>query len=130
MTQFPNLEELLAIAAKIQQVPVPAVRDYGLLDSALARPQTSIFGQDAYPILHEKVAALMHSIARNHALVDGNKRLAWVTARAVYQLNGHDMRAPDVDQGEEFVLAVAKGELEVPEIAKTLASWSRARRGR
>ena len=124
MTQFPELEDLLHIAAKIQQTPTAAVRDYGLLESALARPQASIFGQDAYPTLHEKIAALMHSIARNHALVDGNKRLAWVTARAVYRLNDRDMRAPSVDEGEEFVLAIACGELEVPEIAKTLAEWT------
>jgi death-on-curing protein len=124
VTEFPSLEELLRIAAKIQRTSKPAVRDYGLLESALARPQASIFGQDAYPSLVEKVAALMHSLARNHALVDGNKRLAWVTTRAVFILNGYDLRAPSVDEGEEFVLEVARGELEVPEMAKTLQAWT------
>ena len=56
------------------------VGDYGLIDSALARPRASVFGQGAYPDLHLKVAALLHSLARNHALVDGNKRLAWTSA--------------------------------------------------
>ena len=57
------------------------IRDLGLLESAVARPRTSVFGEDAYPTFPDKVAALMHSIARNHALIDGNKRLAWSAAR-------------------------------------------------
>ena len=57
------------------------IRDLGLLESAVARPRTSVFGEDAYPTFPDKVAALMHFIARNHALIDGNKRLAWSAAR-------------------------------------------------
>lgn len=124
MTEFLDLDDLLNISAKIQGVTPPLVRDYGLLESAMARPQSSIFGQDAYPGFHEKAAALLHSLARNHALIDGNKRLAWVATRVMYRINDSDMRAPSVDEGEDFVLAIARGELEVAQIAKTLAEWS------
>jgi len=123
MTDYLSLEDLLRIAVKIQGVSPPQVRDYGLLDSAAARPQASVFGDDAYPSLDEKAAALLHSLARNHTLIDGNKRLAWVAMRVFYRLNGADLRAPDVDSAEEFVLATARGELDVPELAKTLAAW-------
>lgn len=84
-----------------------------------------MFGQDAYPDLHEKAAALLHSLARNHALVDGNKRLAWVATRLFYVFNGGDLRTTSVDEGEEFVVAIADGQAEVPKIAETLAAWSR-----
>ncbi|MFD0558333.1 death-on-curing protein [Stackebrandtia endophytica] len=123
MTDYLSLEDLLRIAVKIQGVSPPQVRDYGLLDSAAARPQASVFGDEAYPSLDEKAAALLHSLARNHTLVDGNTRLAWVAMRVFCQLNGADLQAPDVDSAEEFVLATARGELDVPEIAKTLATW-------
>lgn len=92
------------------------VRDAGLLASAAARPATTVFGTDAYPTFAEKTAALMHSLARNHALVDGNKRLAWSATRAFCLLNGRDIRYL-VDTAETFVLSVAAGELDVPEIA-------------
>src|ERR1700691_2458545 len=72
---YPSLPELLRIAERVLGPDVKA-RDLGLLEAALARPQTSAFGADAYPTLDEKAAALLHSLARNHALIDGNKRLA------------------------------------------------------
>lgn len=74
MTQYLTLSELLSLA---ERLGTPAVRDYGLLDSTLARPQSSVFGQDAYVDTWEKAAALMESLARNRGLVDGDKRLAW-----------------------------------------------------
>lgn len=92
------------------------VRDEGLLFSALARPAASVFGKDAYETLELKAAALMSSIARNHALFDGNKRTAWVLTVAFLNLNGFDL---DMTQGEkyELVLAVATGTMELDEIA-------------
>ena len=72
MTEFLDLDDVLEIARQAVEGDV-AVGDYGLLESALARPRASVFGQDAYPDLHLKAAALLHSLARNHALVDGNK---------------------------------------------------------
>ena len=76
-TFFPLLENLLATAREILGENLP-IRDMGLLESALARPQTTVFGQDAYPSLWDKAAALLHSIVLGHPLVDGNKRLGWL----------------------------------------------------
>ena len=73
MTVYLQLEDLLAL---MEELGVGPVRDLGLLDSAAHRPQTSLFGEDAYPDLHTKAAVLLESLTRNHALVDGNKRLA------------------------------------------------------
>jgi death on curing protein len=100
------------------------VRDYGLLESALARPQTTVFGADAYPDLATKAAALLHSLARNHALVDGNKRLAWLATYVFRDINGCRVTATD-DEVVEFVLAVAAGELDdVVPIAVRLREWA------
>ncbi|WP_228812957.1 type II toxin-antitoxin system death-on-curing family toxin [Nocardia flavorosea] len=102
----------------------PEVRDYGLLESALARPQASVFGQDAYPHLWQKAAALMESIARNHAMIDGNKRLAWYATWVFLQMNGHPLdRNFDVDEAERFVLAVAQGQLDLPKITEQLTRF-------
>jgi death-on-curing protein len=79
------------------------VRDVGLLDSAAARPRSTSFGQDAYPTMQLKAAALLHSIARNQALVDGNKRLAWLAATVFLDLNG---RRPGSTDDEAFTLVV------------------------
>jgi prophage maintenance system killer protein len=73
--RYLSLEDALAVAEEISGGVRPEVRDLGLLDAAVHRPQASMFGEDAYPSLVEKAAALMHSIVCNHALVDGNKRL-------------------------------------------------------
>lgn len=99
----------------------PLVRDYGLLESAAARPQTSVFGADAYPDIWIKTAALGHSLIRNHPLLDGNKRLAWVAMRTFLELNDVPPLRADIDQAERFVLDIASGEFdEVTEIAKRL----------
>jgi death on curing protein len=112
-----TVEDLLEIGVGI--LGEVAVRDHGLLASAVARPQSSALGEDAYPTFAVKAAALMHSLARNHALVDGNKRLAWAATRAFCLLNNHDLNF-SVDDAEQLVLAVARGELDVPEIAATI----------
>ncbi len=130
MTRYLSLEQLLRIADAAVEGDV-VVRDVGLLESALARPQTTLFGEDAYPDLHTKAAALLHSLAGNHAspagnhaLIDGNKRLAIVATAVFLGINGHRVETTD-DEVVEFVLAVAAGELtELPEIAARLKSWS------
>ncbi|HET8682350.1 MAG TPA: Fic family protein [Micromonosporaceae bacterium] len=121
MTIYLDTEDLVSIASIVLGSP-PKVRDYGLLASAAARPATSVFGQDAYPDLASRAAALLHSICGNHALVDGNKRLAWAAAVVLVGLNnGAPVSAVDVDQAEAFMLAVAGGTLtEVPAIAAEL----------
>lgn len=98
------------------------LRDFGLLDSAVMRPQASAFGEDAYPTLHEKAAALLHGLARNHPFIDANKRTAWAATSIFYQLNGY---ALSVDDGQVVALMVdvAEGQLDVPNIAATLKSW-------
>lgn len=123
MTRYLSLEQLLRIADAAIEGDV-VVRDVGLLELALARPQTTLFGEDAYPELHTKAAALLHSLAGNHALIDGNKRLAWAATAVFLDINGHEVETTD-DEVVEFVLAVAAGELtELPEIAARLQSWS------
>ena len=119
---FLTVEDLLEIAHGV--LDVVEVRDIGLLASAAGRPQTSAFGEDAYPTLAEKAAALMHSVARNHALVDGNKRLAWSATRVFCLMNGRDI-AFDIDEAEALVLAVARGEADVPDIALAIAKHLR-----
>lgn len=109
-----SADDLLEIAGGV--LNEVQVRDAGLLASAAARPSTTVFGADAYPTFADKAAALMHSLARNHALVDGNKRLAWSATRAFCLLNGRDIRYT-VDAAEAFVLSVAAGEPDVPENA-------------
>nr|WP_225952745.1 type II toxin-antitoxin system death-on-curing family toxin [Mycobacterium sp. OAS707] len=100
------------------------VRDYGLLESALARPRATVLGQDAYSDVHLKAAALLHSLARNHALVDGNKRLAWTACRTFLALNDQWISAPEDDRFD-LVIAVADGSLrELDEIAEQLRNWS------
>ena len=112
-----SVEDALEIAIGV--IGDVAIRDGGLLASAAGRPQSSAFGEDAYPTFAEKAAALMHSLARNHALVDGNKRLAWAASRTFCLLNGRDLEFT-VDEAEQFVLAVARGELDVPDITTML----------
>lgn len=114
-----SVDDLLEIAAGV--IGEFAIRDHGLLTSAAARPRTSAFGDDAYPTFAGKAAALMHSIARNHALIDGNKRLAWAATRTFCLLNGHDL-VFTVDDAEQVVLSVARGALEASEIERVLAA--------
>jgi death-on-curing protein len=115
-----DLEDLLAIAAAAVAGDV-AVRDYGLLESAAARPAASVFGADAYPDAVTKAAALLHSLATNHPLVDGNKRLAWLATVVFLDLNGHNVAGSD-DEIVDLVVAVADGSVrEVDKIAAALA---------
>lgn len=114
-----TLAELIHVAERVLGTEVP-VRDPGLLQSALARPQATAFGADAYGTLEEKAAALLHSLARNHALVDGNKRLALAGTIAFLGVNGRRLTLTN-DQAYEFVMAVSAGELdEIAEIASRI----------
>jgi len=123
MTEYLDLDDLLEIA-RAAIGPDVAIGDYGLLESALARPQASVFGRDAYTELHLKAAALLHSLARNHALVDGNKRLAWTACRTFLAMNGQWISAPEYDRFN-FVIQVATGGIpELDKIADQLCTWS------
>ena len=121
-----TLGELLHVAERALGGE-PPVRDHGLLQSALARPQASAFGSDAYPSLEEKAAALLHSLARNHALVDGNKRLALAGTIAFLGINGVRLTLTN-DAAYELVMAVAAGRHnEIPALAELIRSGSRPR---
>lgn len=120
---FLDLEDLLHVAERATGGPVE-VRDIGLLESAAARPRASAFGADAYPTLHDKAAALLHSIVRNHALVDGNKRLGLAAVIAFHGLNGRRLTMTN-DEAYDVVMAVAAGNVEdVAQIAQLLAAGS------
>ena len=103
------------------------VRDYGLLGAALARPQASVLGEDAYPDLHAKAAALLHSLARNHALIDGNKRLALAATIAFLGINGQRLALTN-DEAYDLVIAVATGRTDdVADIAAVLRASTTSR---
>lgn len=105
-----TLEDLIEIGSAL--IPGFTIRDLGLLESAAARPQTSVYGKDAYKTFPEKAAALMHSLARNHCLVDGNKRLAWAGTRTFCLLNGFDL-VMKIDEAEDLVQSTAQGTFDV-----------------
>ena len=114
-----TLPELLYVAERTLG-PEYTVRDAGLLESALARPQTHVFGADAYPTIEEKAAALLHSITGNHALVDGNKRLGLAALVAFLGVNGRRLTLTN-DEAYDLVIAVAEGELDsVAQISEVL----------
>src|SRR3954454_11749835 len=119
MTRHLTVEHALKIARLSVGDPVQ-VRDVGPLETAVHRPRATVFGQDAYPDLFAKAAALLHSLARNHALVDGNKRLAWLATYVFCAKNGVDLDVAD-DPAYDLVVAVAEGSLDdIAVIAETL----------
>jgi death-on-curing protein len=121
VTVYLDLPSLLDLAELILGTP-PSVRDMGLLASAAARPATVAFGVEAYEDVWTKAGALLQSIAMNHALLDGNKRLAWVATRVFLDLNDVPAVPVDVDQAEAFVIGVVTHELDtVEDVAKGLA---------
>jgi death on curing protein len=119
--RYPTLADVAGIARKLGV----GIRDAGLVESAVARPRTSVFGEDAYPDLWTKAAALLHSLANNHPFVDGNKRISWIVTVAFLLQN----RAVSIDQLDEtdqdvaydLVIGVAESRLtEVAELAAAL----------
>jgi death on curing protein len=122
VTEHLDLEDLLS-AAEAALGRLPEVRDFGILEAAVARTRASVYGEEAYPDLDAKAAALLHSIVTGHALIDGNKRLGWVSVRLFYRLNGLDLRAP-ADDAFDLVASIADGTLrDVPVIAARLRDW-------
>lgn len=112
-----SIDDLLEVASGI--IDDLRVRDIGLIESAVARPQTHVFGVETYLSFAEKTASLMHAIARNHALVDGNKRLAWSAGRVFCLLNHRDLQL-EIDAAEALILDLATGSLDVPSAAALL----------
>ena len=118
MIEYLTLEDVLSL---VEDLGVGPLRDVGLLDSAVHRPRVSVFGRDAYPTLDEKAAVLLESLVGNHALVDGNKRLGWLSLVVFYGLNGVVLEAPD-DDAYDVVIAVASGTTTYQEVSILLAS--------
>lgn len=114
--EYLDLEDLLLLVRRLGAGPV---RDLGLLESAAARPRTTVFGDDAYPDVRHKAAALLHSVVRSHPLVDGNKRLGWLACVVFLDLNGHETALSD-DEAFDLVMHVAAADVEVTELADAL----------
>jgi death on curing protein len=114
-----DTDDLVALAVTLLGNP-PPIRDIGLLSAAAARPGATAFGDDAYPDVWSKAAALLHSIVKGHALVDGNKRLGWLATAVFLDLNGIDATAAPNDAVYDLVMRVAATDVEVADIAAVL----------
>lgn len=122
-----DAEDILIIAQPACDDMQIVVRDAGLLESAAHRPMAEMFGQQAYPDLFEKAAALLQSLAVNHPLFDGNKRMASLSCFTFLAMNGVQLR-PDIDAAEALVIGVATGDIdEVKVIAEGLRALSEDR---
>ena len=117
--EYLEVDDLVGLAASLFGDP-PPIRDLGLLGSAAARPQTSAFGDDAYPDVWTKAAALLHSVVKNRPLVDGNKRLGWLACAVFLDVNGVDPTNASNDGVYERVMRVASQPIEVAELAALL----------
>lgn len=119
-TRFLTLAEVTGLAALACGEP-PALRAPGLLASAVNRPRARMFEVAAYADLWAQAGALLHAIAANHPLVDGNKRTAWLSAAVFLDLNGVDLAEADQDRAYDLVIAVASGRMRDPaEIGRAL----------
>ncbi|HUW02087.1 MAG TPA: Fic family protein [Acidimicrobiales bacterium] len=117
--EYLDLDDLVALAAGLLGDP-PPIRDLGLLGAAAARPSASAFGDDAYPEVWTKAAALLQSVVKNHPLVDGNKRLGWLACAVFLDVNGMDPSSASNDGVYELVIHVASSPIEVVELAARL----------
>ncbi|HLU43205.1 MAG TPA: type II toxin-antitoxin system death-on-curing family toxin [Microthrixaceae bacterium] len=117
--EYLEVEDLLGLATVLLGEP-PPVRDLGLLASCAARAGASAFGQDAYPDVWTKASALLHSIVKNHPLVDGNKRLGWLATAVFLELNGVDVTKASNDDVYDLVMQVAASPVEVLDLAERL----------
>lgn len=117
--EFLDLDDVLDLIRRLLGDP-PPIQDIGLLGSAVARPQTAVFGQDAYPDIWSKTAALLQSIVNNHALIDGNKRLGWLATAVFLEINGVGVIHVSNDDIYQFVIDVAANNPSFEHIAAAL----------
>ena len=120
---FLDLDDVVHLAIALLGDPAP-ICDIGLLGSAVARPQTTAFGEDAYPDIWTKATALLHSIVKNNALVDGNKRVGWLATAVVLEINGVEIRRADNDDVYGLVIDVTAGQPTVEAIAERLRQFA------
>jgi death-on-curing protein len=128
VTEYLDRDDVLTAGA-VAVGRVLKVRDYGLLDAAATRPRTSVYGLDAYPDDVAKAAALLQSLARNHACVDGNKRTAWAAAWTFLYLNGIELGDFDVDDAERFMNDAASRDLDIETVAHKLLAYAKKQSG-
>ena len=117
--EYLDLDDVVALATRLLGDP-PPIRDVGLLGSAVARPQTTVGGQDAYPTSGLKAAALQHSIVNNHALIDGNKRLGWLATAVFLEINDAGVTHATNDDVYDLVISVASAQETIQDIATRL----------
>ncbi len=117
--EFLDLDDVIQLAVVLLGDPAP-IRDLGLLGSAVSRPQTTAFGDDAYPDIWTKAAALLQSIVTNHALVDGNKRLGWLCTAVFLEINGIRISKAGNEAVYDLVIDVAAGRPTLEAIANEL----------
>lgn len=122
--EYLDVEDLVDLARMLLGNP-PPIRDMGLLGSAAARPQTTVFGKEAYPDIWTKAAALLQSVVKNHPLIDGNKRLGWLSTAVFLELNGVVTQQATNDDVYEFVVGIAAGAGVIEEIAQGLRRLAR-----
>lgn len=123
--EFLSLEDLLDIVTALRIGPV---RDLGLLNAAALRPQTTLMGQDTYPSTAAKAAALLESLTKNHALIDGNKRLAWAACSVFFSLNALEIsETVSNDDVYDLVVAVASSRVTLEQVCATLSDWTATR---
>jgi death-on-curing protein len=123
--EFLDLDDVLLLIRRHLGDP-PPIRDAGLLASAVARPQATVLGEDAYPTIWMKAAALLQSIVNNHALVDGNKRLGWLTTATFLELNDASVAGASNEEVYDLVIEVASSDLALEEIASRLETFGLA----
>lgn len=117
--EYLDVDDLIGLAVVLLGDP-PPIRDVGLLGSAAARPQATAFGDDAYPDLWTKAAALLHSVVKNHPLVDGNKRLGWLACAVFLDINSVDVTRATNDEVFDLVMEVASSPIEIADLANRL----------
>jgi len=122
--EYLELDDLINLASRLLGTKL-TIRDIGLLGSAAARPQTTLLGEDAYPDLWTKAAALLHSIVKNHALVDGNKRLGWLACAVFLEINEVTVTTIPNDDVFRFVMDLTTGTHEIDELATALRHLQR-----
>lgn len=127
MIIFLTKEEVISahyfIMKRMNDAEQAGVKDHGLLESALHRPQQSVFGEDAYPSIFDKAAALLESLVRNHCFHNGNKRTAYLVTKSFLMLNGYHLRI-EREYAVEFVVDVAKGLHSSETISQILKEYS------
>lgn len=120
-----DLGDLIAIGSRVLGLEVDAllhVTDLGLAESALARPQASFAGHEFHADLPHKAAALLHSLARNHAFLDGNKRIAIVATQQFLKLNAYELDLAPEEEAFELIVGVAAGDVAFEKLCDWVAS--------